>query len=102
MNQVKDAKERRHQLHFIRGLLGTVIYGGKLDTRVDQNILSAAIGVWFDDSQHTQTITAENETQMLGLSANVSKWKLALTDERIGRGLKVLDKATSSTAQVEY
>lgn len=88
-------------MDFIRGLLGTVIYGGKLDTRVDYNILQATIGVWFGDA-NIKALSAENETHALGLAANVSKWKAALTEERIGRGLKVLDKATSSTAQVDY
>ena len=42
-----QTKDKKFRFDFIKGLLGSVIYGGKLDNQVDDEILNALIKRWF-------------------------------------------------------
>ncbi|KAI1294982.1 Cytoplasmic dynein 2 heavy chain 1 [Halotydeus destructor] len=100
ISAVKATKERKYQLDFICGLLGTVIYGGKLDTAVDFSVLQATIANWFNSDSGLRAMDKLDEVGALGLAANVFRSRNALIEEKIGKGLRVLDKATTSTAMV--
>jgi dynein heavy chain 2 len=91
---VLKTKERRLRLDFIRGLLGTVIYGGKLDTKVDDKILQALIERWFTSSYDNQN-DSNDEISLLGLSANVNQLRQRVVEKRLIKGLHVLEKATN-------
>ena len=89
-------KDRRLRLDFIRGLLSAVIYGGKLDTAVDLNILQALIDRWFAKSYDAQKFDAKSEISLLGLSKNANKLRQTALENRLMKGMHILEKATNS------
>jgi dynein heavy chain 2 len=91
---VLKTKEKRLRFDFIRGLLGAVIYGGKLDTKVDDKILQALIERWFTSSYDNQN-DSNDEISLLGLSANVNQLRQRVVEKRLIKGLHILEKATN-------
>lgn len=93
---VVTEKDRRLRLDFIRGILSAVIYGGKLDTKVDLNILQSLIDRWFAKSYDPHNFDPKNEISLLGLSKNANKLRQTALENRLTKGLHILEKATNS------
>ena len=90
-----NEKEKKLRLDFIRGLLSAVIYGGKLDTSVDHQILQALIDRWFQTSYDLENFDPRNEISVLGLSKNANKLRQTALEGRLTKGLDILEKATN-------
>lgn len=101
LNEIKEKKERNLQVEFVRGILGQVIYGGKMDSFVDESILKLLIKRWFS-SLDTDLNDVRNQPQvsLLDLPLNVTKWYETLIDERVSKGLINLEKTGLTTALV--
>lgn len=101
LKEIKEKKERNFQVEFVRGILGQVIYGGKMDSFVDESILKLLIKRWFS-SLDTDLNDVRNQPQvsLLDLPLNVTKWYETLVDDRVSKGLIILEKTGLTTALV--
>ncbi|RWS13790.1 hypothetical protein B4U79_14531 [Dinothrombium tinctorium] len=103
IENVKKTKNRRTQSAFISGLLENVIYGGKIDSKVDFRILQSLIKQWFSnlESKIEKDLQHKSEASVLGLPPNINLWKNAFVEEKLSKGLQVLEKAASVVQKKE-
>jgi len=101
LKEIKEKKEKNLQVEFVRGILGQVIYGGKMDTTVDESILALLIKRWFSSlDTDLNDVRNQPEVSLLDLPLNVTKWYESLIDERVSKGLIILEKTGLTTALV--
>lgn len=97
IRSILQTKDQSQRPVFIRGLLESVVYGGKLDTRVNENILRVLIKRWFSNlNNDSQLQISDNEISLLGLAANSNNLRQVIVEERLMRGLRVLQKAAQA------
>lgn len=101
LQEIKEKKERNLQVEFVRGILGQVIYGGKMDSFVDESILKLLIKRWFHSlDTDLNDVRNQPEVSLLDLPLNVTKWYQSLIGERVAKGLIILEKTGMTTAIV--
>lgn len=93
-------QDRKLQLQYIKGILGSVFYGAKLDTQMDLNILRTLTNHWFGMespiNRKEELLDEKNELSVLGLPLNLGRWKVSFLEQQIEKGLKILETATKA------
>ncbi|XP_015793625.1 cytoplasmic dynein 2 heavy chain 1-like [Tetranychus urticae] len=96
IDTVKTRKDRSLQLQYIRGIMSSVLYGARLDTQMDFEILSALLRKWFNSSDkiNRSSLDEKSDFNLLGLAPNVNRWKVSMFEETVEKGLKILESTS--------